>query len=113
MRVVVAAVPGDGKHDMPEPEVEFCPPTPSSMGVRPTYIWKCRVRSISSSVSDTGAGPGSGSRQPERTGARAADSAIGTHGRFRNAAGRRHGAKASGGRGRSGAGPKRNHAEDR
>src|SRR5258708_13228678 len=83
-QIVVAVVPRGGKHDMPELEEGFCPPTPSSMGARPTRNRKCRVSSISSSVSDICAGAGNGSRQPERTGTRAAESAIGAHGRFRN-----------------------------
>jgi hypothetical protein len=104
-RIVMTAVPKDGRHDTPEPELYSCPSTPSSRGVRPTYNWKCHGGSISPPVAYASLAADSSSREPERNSDRAAAAAIGEHRRFRNATGRVYGVNVADGDACSGCGP--------
>jgi hypothetical protein len=112
-RIVMAAVPTDGNHDTPEPEVYSWPPTPSSMEVRRTCSWTCRGGSVSSSIANARLAADSSSRKGERTGARAGSPAIGEHRRFRNAGGRGYGGKAADGDAYSGGRPNSSRPKDR
>ena len=102
-----------GKYDTREPEVQSWPPTRESIGVCDAYKQMRRCGAIPSSISDSRLGPDSRARQAERTSARAAGPAIGQHRRFRDATGRRNGAKAADGYAYSGGGPNSREPEDK
>jgi hypothetical protein len=82
--VRAAAIPGVENMTRPNPLVRSRSPIRDSIGVSLACNWKCRCRSISSSVPDSRVVPDNRSRQAERPSARAADPAIGKHRRFRN-----------------------------